>query len=159
MDPQVQALSKKIVALQAEGDALLAKVEFSDADGERLKAIKAEIERATDDVATIEAYREQRRVSLSASPVVGVTDELDKKAAAGVLFSSLGEQLQAIYAVKVKGDNDPVDVVEIGSQALAVGSVTKVKPLGVLAMIDDGELDWKVRSFCFAGVGVGDVNH
>jgi HK97 family phage major capsid protein len=106
MDPQVQALSKKIVALQAEGDALLAKVEFSDADGERLKAIKAEIERATDDVATIEAYREQRRVSLSASPVVGVTDELDKKAAAGVLFSSLGEQLQAIYAVKVKGDND-----------------------------------------------------
>jgi inorganic pyrophosphatase len=46
--------------------------------------------------------------------------------------------------LKVNGDNDPVDVVEIGTQALAVGSVTKVKPLGVLAMIDDGELDWKV---------------
>jgi len=44
----------------------------------------------------------------------------------------------------VKGDNDPVDVVEIGSVALAVGSVTPVKPLGVLAMIDDGELDWKI---------------
>ena len=26
-----------------------------------------------------------------------------------------------------------------------MGSVTPVKPLGVLAMIDDGELDWKVR--------------
>jgi inorganic pyrophosphatase len=25
-----------------------------------------------------------------------------------------------------------------------MGSVTEVKPLGVLAMIDDGELDWKV---------------
>lgn len=46
--------------------------------------------------------------------------------------------------LKVKGDNDPVDVVEIGSVALKVGSVTPVKPLGVLAMIDDGELDWKI---------------
>jgi inorganic pyrophosphatase len=42
------------------------------------------------------------------------------------------------------GDNDPIDVVEIGSVALPMGSVTSVKPLGVLAMIDDGELDWKV---------------
>lgn len=46
--------------------------------------------------------------------------------------------------LKVFGDNDPIDVVEIGSKALAMGSVTEVKPLGVLAMIDDGELDWKV---------------
>jgi len=37
-----------------------------------------------------------------------------------------------------------VDVVEIGSKALKMGSVYKVKPLGVFAMIDDGELDWKV---------------
>ncbi|KAL4425349.1 hypothetical protein ABPG75_009365 [Micractinium tetrahymenae] len=42
------------------------------------------------------------------------------------------------------GDNDPVDVVEIGSQACEMGGVYKVKPLGVYAMIDDGELDWKV---------------
>eukprot|EP01031_Cornospumella_fuschlensis_P038177 gene38177-46387_t len=46
--------------------------------------------------------------------------------------------------VNCKGDNDPVDVVEIGSEVLATGTVTKVKVLGVLAMIDDGELDWKV---------------
>jgi len=45
---------------------------------------------------------------------------------------------------KCAGDNDPVDVVEIGSEALAQGSVEEVKVLGVLAMIDDGELDWKV---------------
>ena len=44
----------------------------------------------------------------------------------------------------VLGDNDPLDVVEIGSLALASGSVTDVKVLGVIAMIDDGELDWKV---------------
>jgi inorganic pyrophosphatase len=42
------------------------------------------------------------------------------------------------------GDNDPIDVVEIGSSSLEMGSVKAVKPLGVLAMIDDGELDWKV---------------
>jgi len=42
------------------------------------------------------------------------------------------------------GDNDPVDIVEIGSKTHAMGSVIKVKALGVLAMIDDGELDWKV---------------
>jgi len=42
------------------------------------------------------------------------------------------------------GDDDPIDVVEIGSASLAMGSVKPVKPLGVLAMIDDGELDWKV---------------
>jgi len=46
--------------------------------------------------------------------------------------------------MECKGDNDPLDVVEIGSVARASGSVTPVKPLGVLAMIDDGELDWKV---------------
>jgi inorganic pyrophosphatase len=46
--------------------------------------------------------------------------------------------------LKVFGDNDPIDVVEIGSKALDMGSVHEVKPLGVIAMIDDGELDWKV---------------
>jgi inorganic pyrophosphatase len=48
--------------------------------------------------------------------------------------------------LKCFGDNDPIDVVEIGSRALAMGTVVEVKPLGVLAMIDDGELDWKVRN-------------
>merc|ERR1740129_2442342 len=46
--------------------------------------------------------------------------------------------------LKVSGDNDPLDCVEIGSQTLPTGTVAQVKVLGVLAMIDDGELDWKV---------------
>eukprot|EP00640_Fibrocapsa_japonica_P002277 CAMPEP_0113938094 /NCGR_PEP_ID=MMETSP1339-20121228/4501_1 /TAXON_ID=94617 /ORGANISM="Fibrocapsa japonica" /LENGTH=276 /DNA_ID=CAMNT_0000941031 /DNA_START=119 /DNA_END=949 /DNA_ORIENTATION=- /assembly_acc=CAM_ASM_000762 len=46
--------------------------------------------------------------------------------------------------LKVLGDNDPVDVVEIGSEEIASGAIAQVKPLGCLAMIDDGELDWKV---------------
>jgi len=46
--------------------------------------------------------------------------------------------------LKVKGDNDPVDVVEIGSRAHQQGEIVQVKVLGALAMIDDGELDWKI---------------
>nr|XP_043622761.1 soluble inorganic pyrophosphatase 6, chloroplastic-like [Erigeron canadensis] len=42
------------------------------------------------------------------------------------------------------GDNDPVDVVEIGETRGKVGQLMKIKPLGCLAMIDEGELDWKV---------------
>lgn len=45
---------------------------------------------------------------------------------------------------KCSGDNDPLDVVEIGTNVLSLGTVEMVKPLGVFAMIDDGELDWKV---------------
>ncbi|GAB4853376.1 Soluble inorganic pyrophosphatase 6, chloroplastic [Ancistrocladus abbreviatus] len=42
------------------------------------------------------------------------------------------------------GDNDPVDVVEIGEKQRKIGEVLKVKPLAALAMIDEGELDWKI---------------
>ncbi|RVW47077.1 Soluble inorganic pyrophosphatase 6, chloroplastic [Vitis vinifera] len=42
------------------------------------------------------------------------------------------------------GDNDPVDVVEIGESRAKIGQILRVKPLGALAMIDEGELDWKI---------------
>ncbi|XP_010941987.1 soluble inorganic pyrophosphatase 6, chloroplastic isoform X1 [Elaeis guineensis] len=42
------------------------------------------------------------------------------------------------------GDNDPVDVVEIGETQAKMGAILKVKPLATLAMIDEGELDWKI---------------
>ncbi|MBA0823923.1 hypothetical protein Goarm_020616 [Gossypium armourianum] len=42
------------------------------------------------------------------------------------------------------GDNDPVDVVEIGDSRGKIGEILKVKPLAALAMIDEGELDWKI---------------
>lgn len=45
------------------------------------------------------------------------------------------------------GDNDPLDICEIGSnvdQAATVGTLKRVKILGCLAMIDDGEMDWKL---------------
>ncbi|CAM2117541.1 unnamed protein product [Caretta caretta] len=42
------------------------------------------------------------------------------------------------------GDNDPIDVCEIGSKVCSRGEVVKVKVLGTLALIDEGETDWKV---------------
>ena len=45
---------------------------------------------------------------------------------------------------KAKGDNDPLDVCEIGEAVGYVGQVKQVKPLGVMALLDEGETDWKV---------------
>ncbi|KAJ2475196.1 V-ATPase V0 sector subunit c'' [Coemansia sp. RSA 2320] len=42
------------------------------------------------------------------------------------------------------GDSDPVDVVEVGQAICAEGSVHRIKVLGLLALIDGGETDWKV---------------
>eukprot|EP01098_Paradermamoeba_levis_P007446 TRINITY_DN3079_c0_g1_i1.p1 TRINITY_DN3079_c0_g1~~TRINITY_DN3079_c0_g1_i1.p1 ORF type:complete len:258 (+),score=93.11 TRINITY_DN3079_c0_g1_i1:119-892(+) len=42
------------------------------------------------------------------------------------------------------GDNDPLDVCEIGSTPAKLGEIKQVKVLGTLALIDEGETDWKV---------------
>lgn len=42
------------------------------------------------------------------------------------------------------GDNDPIDILEIGSRVAKRGEVIQVKILGVVALIDEGETDWKV---------------
>jgi inorganic pyrophosphatase len=39
------------------------------------------------------------------------------------------------------GDNDPLDVLEIGAKQIFTGDIVAVKILGVLALIDDGETD------------------
>merc|ERR1712100_789107 len=41
------------------------------------------------------------------------------------------------------GDNDPIDCIVLGDEAMEMG-VYHVKPIGILGMIDDGEMDWKV---------------
>ncbi|XP_055061291.2 inorganic pyrophosphatase 2, mitochondrial [Misgurnus anguillicaudatus] len=45
---------------------------------------------------------------------------------------------------KCCGDNDPIDVCDIGSNVCEAGQVIQVKVLGILALIDEGETDWKV---------------
>jgi len=46
--------------------------------------------------------------------------------------------------VQVGGDNDPLDVCEIGLRQINTGKVRPVKVLGVLCMVDEGEADWKI---------------
>lgn len=42
------------------------------------------------------------------------------------------------------GDNDPIDVCELGSKVLRRGEVVQVKILGIVGLVDEGETDWKV---------------
>ena len=42
------------------------------------------------------------------------------------------------------GDNDPLDVMEIGSRPFKMGEMRPVKILGDLELIDQGELDHKI---------------
>jgi inorganic pyrophosphatase len=42
------------------------------------------------------------------------------------------------------GDNDPIDICDIGEKISTVGEVKQVKVLGIMALIDEGETDWKV---------------
>jgi len=47
-------------------------------------------------------------------------------------------------STKKKGDNDPLDVCEIGSIKQERGDVIVVKVLGSLGLIDEDEADWKL---------------
>lgn len=45
---------------------------------------------------------------------------------------------------KAKGDNDPLDVCEIGELVAKTGDIKQVKVLGVMALLDEEETDWKI---------------
>lgn len=45
---------------------------------------------------------------------------------------------------KAKGDNDPLDVCEIGELVATRGEIKQVKVLGVMALLDEEETDWKI---------------
>ena len=47
-------------------------------------------------------------------------------------------------STEAKGDNDPNDVLEIGHRVANRGEVLQVKILGTIALIDEGETDWKI---------------
>ncbi|KAL1842460.1 hypothetical protein VTJ49DRAFT_5197 [Mycothermus thermophilus] len=42
------------------------------------------------------------------------------------------------------GDNDPLDVIEIGRAVARPGDVLRVRPLGILGLLDEGKTDWKL---------------
>jgi inorganic pyrophosphatase len=48
----------------------------------------------------------------------------------------------------IRGDGDPIDIIDIGILQKPMGSIYKVKILGVLPMIDQNETDWKIIGIC-----------
>ena len=42
------------------------------------------------------------------------------------------------------GDRDPLDIVDISDFIGTTGQVKSVKVLGVIALVDEGETDWKI---------------
>jgi hypothetical protein len=67
-------------------------------------------------------YSEACPPTLSSQPAGSITDS--------------GSKFPKGVAVTLQGDNDPVDVVEIGSTQLKMGGVYKVKPLGELGLAE-----------------------
>lgn len=45
---------------------------------------------------------------------------------------------------KANGDNDPIDILDIGTRRKGVGEVYQAKVLGALGLLDDNEADWKI---------------
>jgi inorganic pyrophosphatase len=43
-----------------------------------------------------------------------------------------------------KGDKDPIDILDISDSIAATGEIKVVKVLGVIALVDEGETDWKI---------------
>lgn len=60
-------------------------------------------------------------------------------------FPQTWEDPNAIHPeTKAKGDNDPLDVCEIGELVATRGEIKQVKVLGVMALLDEEETDWKI---------------
>ncbi|CAM0136580.1 Inorganic pyrophosphatase [Umbelopsis sp. WA50703] len=62
----------------------------------------------------------------------------------GALPQTWEDPNQINAETKARGDNDPIDVCEIGEQVAYPGQIKQVKALGIMALLDEGETDWKV---------------
>lgn len=55
-----------------------------------------------------------------------------------------GDGVNSTMLSTSKSDNDPLDVCEIGELVGYTGQVKQVKVLGVMALLDEEETDWKI---------------
>jgi len=58
----------------------------------------------------------------------------------------------------LEGDNDPLDVMELGSSVLKMGSITSCRVLGSLELIDEYEIDHKVLCISINDVHFGQIH-
>lgn len=59
--------------------------------------------------------------------------------------------------LKPSGDNDPLDVIEIGSQEFLMGSIVPVKILGCLSLVDQHERDPKILALALSDPHAGSI--
>lgn len=59
---------------------------------------------------------------------------------------------------QMRGDKDPIDVCEIGYKVQDRGAIIQVKVLGIMALIDEGETDWKVIAIDVTDPQAKDLN-
>jgi inorganic pyrophosphatase len=62
----------------------------------------------------------------------------------GALPQTWEDPHQEDHSTGFKGDNDPIDAIEVGGGVATSGSVKAVKILGCIALLDEGETDWKI---------------
>ncbi|KAF9918354.1 Inorganic pyrophosphatase [Linnemannia zychae] len=62
----------------------------------------------------------------------------------GALPQTWEDPTHVDHDTNARGDNDPLDVCEIGEAVGYTGQIKQVKALGVMALLDEGETDWKV---------------
>jgi len=97
------------------------------------------------EIATGEAYNPIRLDSKNGLVrILNYGDQLFNYGAFPQTWESPSLWTEDLDGSKTHGDNDPIDVVEIGARQFKSGSIIRVKVLGVLGLIDAGETDWKV---------------
>lgn len=62
----------------------------------------------------------------------------------GCISQTWEDQSSIHPTLKLYGDNDPLDAVNLSRIDLKIGDIVEVKILGALALIDTNELDWKI---------------
>ncbi|HEY7884005.1 MAG TPA: inorganic diphosphatase [Cellvibrionaceae bacterium] len=75
--------------------------------------------------------------------------ELDEKT--GFLIASRFQSMPVVYPANygtlpssLAGDNDPLDILVYTREPIVPGALIKVRPIGVLRMLDDGQQDDKI---------------
>ncbi|UKJ90095.2 inorganic pyrophosphatase [Theileria orientalis] len=54
-----------------------------------------------------------------------------------------GDKGEAL-TMELLGDNDPLDIVDVGRVTRKVGDLVAMKPVGAVSLIDQNEIDWKI---------------
>jgi len=62
----------------------------------------------------------------------------------GAIAQTWEDPNQPDKATGLGGDNDPIDVLQLNEAPCETGAVQRVRVLGALALVDDGETDWKL---------------